>query len=753
MRQASDRNEADSDATLTASEAMSEISLSGKDQKLLFGRYQIERELGRGGMGRVLLAWDTHLGIWVAVKLLLNISDTNLRAFEGLRNEVLSGIQLTHPGILRTHTFERDGNSAGIVMEYVEGCTLAESKKAQAGGCFDCEQILPWIEQLCDVLDYAHKVGRIVHRDIKPRNVMLALSGQLKVADFGISSCIDDGGAGVNSHSKGGTPPYMSPQQISAEQASPLDDIYSLGAVTYELLTGRPPFYRGTPVSITRQVMEDSPPSMSERRLELGVREKKPIPLAWERAVASCLAKEPSARPQTAGQFFAMLHPPAAHPSSREPAPQRVQPRLPETATRIIPAPQIAVVPEMRTAPAGGTAPDASRPHKTPFRSAMLVFFSLAALFWFGKTVVFEEKNGDGNSAVGLHSSSSPSDHRGSPVPEPLDLAELAASPADWPKSVLLVEPITFFLRNPNGKAVGEVKAAAGNQVALMRVNANEIEIGYCGATRGVSADSTDLCARVAKLRKERDEANKGKRPEKNPQATTIIGKVFDAGSGVVAGIGGGMRSLENQAADTLKPRNETATGEAGAEFITELASGHLREKLGKNELSKFAREPMKVLDAISDGIEMTCKALDKDDSYAPAWMLKGRYHLACMELDSARRAFEKARQSTERRQKEGKPALARAEDPGQMLEIVAKLQKPGSDRIALASTLLSRTGVPDNKTISAILSWVNGRSVISRELAFGGTMNSRNKSDAERQLDSDKKNGSGIQKSNSLRL
>lgn len=218
----------------------------------LFGRYRVLRELGRGGMGRVVLAEDTVLGVEVAVKILPDAIAGDPDAVAGLRKEVLRGRALTHPGVVRVHTFEQDAGGAGIVMEFVEGETLWQRRARQFSGCFECEDILPWIEQICAILDYAHRDAQIVHRDLKPNNLLLSRAtrdfpkGRIKVADFGLASTISESSS---RHSRegttSGTPPYMSPQQAMGEKPTHLDDIYSLGATIYDLLTGKPPFFRG----------------------------------------------------------------------------------------------------------------------------------------------------------------------------------------------------------------------------------------------------------------------------------------------------------------------------------------------------------------------------------------------------------------------------------------------------------------------------------------------------------------------------
>lgn len=286
-------------------------AMTEDSHQLLFRRYQVRRELGRGGMGIVLLAHDTALDIPVAVKLVPDLIAKDTEAIADLRKEVLRGMALNHDGVVRTHHFEKDEFGAGIVMEFVEGHTLTELKTQQPGGCFDPVQILPWLEQLCAVLDYAHREKRIIHRDLKPRNVMIDRSGRLKVADFGIAAVVSDS---MSRHSMegnvSGTLSYMSPQQAQGMKPSHLDDLHALGATLYELLTGKPPFFRGNPAAIHAMIISVVPPGMTARREELEITGKLPIPPAWEQTVAACLAKNPADRPQSAGEVLSRLKTP-----------------------------------------------------------------------------------------------------------------------------------------------------------------------------------------------------------------------------------------------------------------------------------------------------------------------------------------------------------------------------------------------------------------------------------------------------------
>ena len=162
--------------------------------------------------------------------------------------------------------------------------------------------------QLCDALDYAHNHAKVIHRDLKPANLMVNQRGDLKVADFGIArSLVDSASRLTAEQGRSGTLVYMSPQQLNGDRGTHLDDIYSLGATIYELLTSKPPFYSG---NIDRQICERVAPSMTERRKEFNI-EPALVPQIWEEVVAACLAKDPSRRPQSAAEVAQRLQLPS----------------------------------------------------------------------------------------------------------------------------------------------------------------------------------------------------------------------------------------------------------------------------------------------------------------------------------------------------------------------------------------------------------------------------------------------------------
>jgi eukaryotic-like serine/threonine-protein kinase len=270
----------------------------------LFGRYTLIKILGRGGMGIVWLAHDEELERDVALKFLPDLLIHDAAVLSNLKHETRRCLELTHKNIVRIHDFVHDERSGCLSMEYVDGDTLSSLRCDKERKVFETAELSDWLSQLCDALDYAHNYAHIIHRDLKPANLMVNQRGELKVSDFGIARSLTDSVSRLTAEEgRSGTLVYMSPQQLNGERSTHLDDIYSLGASIYELLTSKPPFYTG---NIDRQICERVAPSMTERRKELDI-EPASLPQVWEDAVAACLAKDPSRRPQSAAEVAQRL--------------------------------------------------------------------------------------------------------------------------------------------------------------------------------------------------------------------------------------------------------------------------------------------------------------------------------------------------------------------------------------------------------------------------------------------------------------
>ena len=218
--------------------------------KLADGRYTVGQMIGTGGMADVYLGLDTRLNREVAIKVLRRDLAKDPAFVARFRKEALAAGGLNHPGIVAVYDSGEENNSPFIVMELVSGQTLRQ--KLQAGQ-LPLSTSLEIIKGILQALDYSHNKG-IIHRDIKPSNIMITDSGDIKVMDFGIARATDDIGATLtNTWNVVGTAQYLSPEQATGEMADGRSDLYSLGCLMYELLTGRPPFTGDTPVSVAYQ--------------------------------------------------------------------------------------------------------------------------------------------------------------------------------------------------------------------------------------------------------------------------------------------------------------------------------------------------------------------------------------------------------------------------------------------------------------------------------------------------------------------
>src|SRR5437773_3152483 len=285
-----------------------ETALDATSGQKVFGRYKLVKVLGRGGMGIVWLAHDEELERDVALKFLPDLMIQDRTLLDQLKHETKRCLELTHSHIVRIYDFVHDERSGCISMEYVDGETLSNLRAGKEQKVLEPHEIAAWITQLCDALDYAHNRAKVIHRDLKPSNLMTNQRGDLKITDFGIARSLADSATRLTANQgRSGTLVYMSPQQLNGERSTHFDDIYSLGATIYELLTSKPPFYSG---NIDRQICERIAPPMTERRKELDI-EPAFVPQLWEDAVAACLAKDPSRRPQSAVEVARRLQLPS----------------------------------------------------------------------------------------------------------------------------------------------------------------------------------------------------------------------------------------------------------------------------------------------------------------------------------------------------------------------------------------------------------------------------------------------------------
>ena len=263
------------------------------DGQMFTDRYELGPEIGRGGMAEVFLARDRLLDRDVAVKVLSPGFATDPTFIARFRREAQSAASLNHPNIVAVYDWGEDGGNYFIVMEYVAGRTLREVLREYTR--------LPALEaariaaEIADALSFAHRNG-VVHRDIKPGNVLLTPTGQVKVTDFGIARAEQNDDL-TKTGSVMGTATYFSPEQAQGLDLDGRADVYALGVVLYEMLTGVAPFIADNPVSVAYKHVREEPVPPS--RVNPGV------PDAMDLAVLTAMAKDPDRRYQSADDLRA----------------------------------------------------------------------------------------------------------------------------------------------------------------------------------------------------------------------------------------------------------------------------------------------------------------------------------------------------------------------------------------------------------------------------------------------------------------
>jgi len=262
----------------------------------LNNRYQILQPFGTGGMAQVYRARDLMLERFVAIKVLRADYSADKDFQIRFRQEAKAAANLSHPNIVTVHDFGFDQGQLFIVMEFVPGTNL--KTMIENLGKFSLEDAIPLMVQACAGLGYAHRAG-LVHCDVKPHNMLVSPDRRLKVTDFGIARAI----AGIHPEEQNdvvwGSPLYFAPEQAAGQAPSPASDVYSLGVVMYELLTGRPPFVARTAETLSRlhREMMPQPPSQLNPA----------ITPELEQIILKVLSKEPAARYRTADQLGRVL--------------------------------------------------------------------------------------------------------------------------------------------------------------------------------------------------------------------------------------------------------------------------------------------------------------------------------------------------------------------------------------------------------------------------------------------------------------
>jgi serine/threonine-protein kinase len=273
-----------------------DIILPMEQGKLLNGRYQLLEQLGSGGMADVFRARDPVLDRYVAIKVLRKDFSSSEEFQKNFRLEARAAANLSHPNIVIVHDFGFVDDLLFIVMEHVPGKDLKQLIRER--GRFSVENAIPLMVQACAGIGYAHRAG-IVHCDVKPHNMLVTKDNRLKVTDFGIARALATITPGERAKVVWGSPLYFAPEQAAGEAPTPASDVYSLGIVIYELLTGAPPFTASSAEELARLHISARP---------IPVREYVPdIPSALEEIIMKVLSKEPSARYRTADQLGRVL--------------------------------------------------------------------------------------------------------------------------------------------------------------------------------------------------------------------------------------------------------------------------------------------------------------------------------------------------------------------------------------------------------------------------------------------------------------
>lgn len=264
--------------------------------KLLGNRYQIMEKIGSGGMAEVYKARCTLLNRYVAVKVLKDEFRVDEEFIARFNRESQAAASLSHPNIVSIYDVGCEDGMHYIVMEYVEGITLKEY--IEKNGLLPWREALDFSIQICKAMEHAHKKN-IIHRDIKPHNIMVTENKILKVTDFGIARTINKEGKTIDGQNAIGTVHYISPEQARGGYVDEKSDIYSMGVVLYEMLTGKPPFDNDNAVSIAIMHMQQPPKPPREFNIS--------IPAALEQVCLKAMAKEQSQRYQSAAEMLEAL--------------------------------------------------------------------------------------------------------------------------------------------------------------------------------------------------------------------------------------------------------------------------------------------------------------------------------------------------------------------------------------------------------------------------------------------------------------
>jgi eukaryotic-like serine/threonine-protein kinase len=372
-------------------------------ETLADGRYRVKRTLGQGGMAAVYQAHDAELDRPVAIKVLAEHLASDEAFRERFLREARMAAKLSHPNVVHVYDQGQEDGRPFIVMEYVEGVTLAD--ELRRNGPLPPARVVDLALQICGGLEHAHASG-LVHRDVKPGNLLLRADGTVKIADFGIARAAQATRL-TQIGSVLGTAAYLAPEQASAEPVTAAADIYSLGCVLYELLTGRTPYvFETLPELVVKQREEQITP-IRELRSE--------VPPELEAAVMHCLARNPDYRPASAAALA-----------------QELAAGSPEPPTEALPSPtgvratDVATVP-LAQAPSTARMPRARVPRRDfalPRSGPWLAFGAVAALVVVILFFALSSENGGGEQPAETPAVE--------PVPPAENPSEQARNLAEW---------------------------------------------------------------------------------------------------------------------------------------------------------------------------------------------------------------------------------------------------------------------------------------------------------------------------------
>lgn len=686
----------------------------------IFGKYRLVNLVGSGGMGKVWKARD-RFGNTVALKTLHEnggLKPEQIRRFQR-EAEIMS--RLPHRNICRIYEAGEFERIQYLTMEFVDGLSLAdllsglsgEGKKRKADATdlqtlirkvrsgiasaksredswqsrsedspqpaherllLPIEQALSIFIKVCDAVQFAHEHG-VLHRDLKPGNILLREDGEPLVADFGLAKFTgsrEDHSISVSGHVLG-TLANMAPEQ--AESSKDVDeraDIYSLGTILYVLMTGKSHFRTsGNFFADVERLRKYTPPSARSTNSR--------VDLDLDIIIAKCLRPNPADRYRSASSLLSDL---ALYRRGEPVAARRISPV--EHGLRWTKRHRVAAAAAL---------------------AGLLLVVGGTALGFLAVTQRAREAEAARTQLEKTLAERDEATLKSKLVTEERNRAEkrVAAAEKETANERTLREKVETDLQTLDALYKESANRIAESEKLQVAAEAKSADL----ATSLAASDTLieQATARIAEL-------------EKIPAGSPPAGEPTPAID--APGI-----------ADT-----------SAAEVYSDLATTLLRVKLDRSELPRFQQKPMAVLDLISEGIELASQAIERDRTYAPAWMVKGRLHLACLEIAAAGRAFEMAAQSPEIRREEAKPALPSAEDPSALIGITAKLNKPYGDLMGTAASLLAGTRSPENKTVANILLFMIGKSGINPAVKSGNSTNSRVKSAVERLIDFVSDNG-----------